>query len=156
MKCPRDEALLAGLGPDATFGVRCDRCSGVLLLEKQFMRSTGQGARERLAAVAGLASLQNLAEGSCRCPRDGTPMRLLRFREVELDICPACHSVWLDAGEQSKVAAIIRKERREAALAEQAGNAGGQVIEEVGVRAADGVIDFVFEAVGSILDGISL
>lgn len=38
-----------------------------------------------------------------KCPSDGTEMRGLRRRNVTVDICPVCHSVWLDGDEIQKV-----------------------------------------------------
>ncbi len=152
MKCPRDQGALTALGLEGSLGHRCERCSGTLLFEKEFMRSSGHGTAERLAAAAGLASLKNLPEAGCACPRDGKPMRLLRYHGVELDICTACHSVWLDTGEQAKIQAMARRKRVVEGgqkLTDGVGDAAGEV-------AGDGVLEFVFEAVGSILDGVSL
>lgn len=156
MKCPRDQGALTALGSNGSLGHRCERCTGTLLFEGQFMRGAGHGKAERLAAAAGLASLQNLPTGSCACPRDGKPMRRLRYHGVELDICTACHSVWLDTGEQAKIQAMARRERVAGGGQKIAESAGDTVGDAAGDFAVDGVLDFVFEAVGSILDGVSL
>jgi Zn-finger nucleic acid-binding protein len=154
VKCPRDGGTLDQLGPEGTFGQRCGRCRGVLLFEKQFMRRTGHAPEQRLAVAAGLATLRNLPEGDCTCPRDGQPMRLLKYHGVEIDICPACHSVWVDDGEQAKIHAPVRKQRVADAIdrsvAQGRETAGDTAVEAAG----DGIVEFVFEALGSICDGI--
>lgn len=33
------------------------------------------------------------------CPKCDVPLFLARFREVEVDVCPQCRGLWLDAGE---------------------------------------------------------
>jgi Zn-finger nucleic acid-binding protein len=153
LKCPRDGRPLDAMGPEAVHGHRCGRCSGVLLFERSFMGRSGHPSGHRLASAAGLASLRNLPQGGCTCPRDGAAMLLLVYQEVELDVCPACYSVWVDDGEISKIRAKVRQERV-ANAADQVGQRidGVEVTEVVG----DGVVDFVLEGLGSILDGISL
>jgi uncharacterized protein len=38
-----------------------------------------------------------------RCPRcaEGESLRLVMYGDVELDVCPKCHGIWLDAGEMT-------------------------------------------------------
>lgn len=37
------------------------------------------------------------------CPKCGTKLQEAVMTEVTVDICPACHGVWLDAGEIEKL-----------------------------------------------------
>ena len=154
MRCPRDGFTLVNVGADSRFGHRCSRCDGSLFDEKGLL---GAAHGVDLAQSAGLESFRNLPDGGCACPRDGAPMRLLQYRGVEIDVCIACRSVWLDAGEHAKVRAIVRREQRElgldrAASFKDGAHAGGS---DVGVEDAIDVVGFIGEALGSIFDGIS-
>ena len=157
MKCPREGRPLAELGPEGRFGMRCTRCDGALFSERRFMRGTGHDSRLALPTAAGLASLRNLPEGGCACPRDGGPMRLLRYRGVEIDVCIECGSVWVDAGELAKIAAIVRREQRQLGLDRGArfkdGLRAGRT--DVGAEDAIDVVGFIGEALGSLFESIS-
>ena len=113
------------------------------------MRSCGHG-EVALHGVAGLVSLRNLPEGGCVCPADEAPMLLIRHRGVELDICVSCRSIWLDAGEEAKIRAILRRQRAQA-------TASNERMEPIEL-ASDGAdaADMLLDALGSILDGIDI
>jgi len=38
-----------------------------------------------------------------RCPKCGEPLQQRSFNDVEIDQCPACRGMWLDAGELEKI-----------------------------------------------------
>jgi hypothetical protein len=40
-----------------------------------------------------------------RCPKCGDELHTLRYGQIELDRCFACHGTWLDEGELEKIAA---------------------------------------------------
>ncbi|MBI3894392.1 MAG: zf-TFIIB domain-containing protein [Acidobacteria bacterium] len=37
------------------------------------------------------------------CPKCGTPLQEEVLHDIAVDICPACHGVWLDDGELGKL-----------------------------------------------------
>lgn len=39
------------------------------------------------------------------CPKCGTTLAQERIEDVEVDVCPSCHGVWLDDGELNKLTA---------------------------------------------------
>ncbi len=40
------------------------------------------------------------------CPKCGTKLEEAVIKEVTVDICPACHGIFLDAGELEKITAM--------------------------------------------------
>jgi TFIIB-like protein len=43
------------------------------------------------------------------CPRDGAELDERTFDGVRVDFCPACHGIWLDAGELVQLAHLTPK-----------------------------------------------
>ncbi len=41
---------------------------------------------------------------SMKCPKCGEPLKERSFQKINIDQCPACHGIWLDAGELEQVA----------------------------------------------------
>ena len=50
--------------------------------------------REKLEKLKGKKTPQKRI-----CPVDGTSLECLTVNRIEIDRCPTCHGVWLDAGE---------------------------------------------------------
>ena len=168
MKCPRDASIL-GFGEERGHMCnRCAECHGLMLDDEEMGRALG--ARNRPTAE----QLGRLPGSGLACPRDGADMRRLVHQDIEVDICPACSALWLDAGEIEKIKARGGS-RRKAALAAGATAAalGGAAVasaaapqssllggaaELVGSVAAEGVIDlaceFAVEAIGSVLGSL--
>lgn len=46
-----------------------------------------------------LAALKQKTEKQIVCPRDGSPLELVDIDQVQVDRCPACQGIWLDAHE---------------------------------------------------------
>jgi Zn-finger nucleic acid-binding protein len=172
MKCPRDNAAMIFTDDGRHTSNRCGRCSGLLLDAEAVAGAMGEGrgslSPERIRA---------LPEGGLACPRDGAAMRALVHKEVELDLCPDCGALWLDAGELDKIGArkASRKALAGAALAAAGGaaavaaaapGAGSSIVRDlasgvgefVGEIAVDGVVEvaleFAGQAVGTLLESI--
>lgn len=169
MKCPRDKAAMIFSDDGKRMANRCAECSGLLLGAEEVGKALGDGsAAKRVRA---------LPEGSLACPYDSARMRTLVHREVEIDLCPECGAMWLDAGELEKLRGDkARKGSRKAVLGAAALAAGagaatvaaasqpaqgsflGSVAESVGGVAVDGVvevaIEFAGQALGALLEGI--
>jgi Zn-finger nucleic acid-binding protein len=153
-------------------GNRCPECSGLFLGSEEVGSAVGGAARGALTAER----IATLPPGGLACPRDGKDMRALVHNEVEIDLCPECGSLWLDAGEIEKIGARKpRKGARKAAAAAAVAAAGGAAAfaaADPGVRssllgnlasgagelAVDGVvevaIEFAGEALGALLEGL--
>jgi Zn-finger nucleic acid-binding protein len=162
MKCPRDGAVLTFIDDGTHMRNRCPGCSGWLLDEAEVATALGGGRKPDAARLA------SLPVSKVACPRDGKPMRALEHKGVEVDLCAACGSLWLDAGELEKMGA--RKSnagRNAAAAAALAGGVAvaaaaapaqastlGNVASGVGEVLADGAIEVVFELVGEVLGAL--
>lgn len=174
MKCPRDRAVLAFADDGRHMRNKCPDCRGILLGDDEIGEALGNRAGNA-PAVLDAERVAALAPSGLKCPRDEQPMRRFEHRGVELDLCPECRALWLDAGELEKIAALKGKRpgRKTAALAGAAALAGGAAVaaaaadkpsmvaglaEAAGEVAVSGAIDlafeFVGEAVGALLDGL--
>ena len=51
------------------------------------------------------------------CPVDGKAMQMETLTKVIVDRCPACHGIWLDAGELDVLKKAIEKRASDAAAA---------------------------------------
>ena len=169
MKCPRDGSILAFGEERGHMCNRCATCHGLVLDDDEMGRALGAKHRP------GAGRLASLPASGLACPRDGEVMRRLVHQEIELDICPRCQALWLDAGEIEKIRARGGTKRK-AVLAAGAASAAvggvaaasaagapqssllGGAAELVGTVAAEGVIDlaceFAVEAIGAVLGGL--
>ncbi len=71
-------------------------------LENDYFRRKEQEALTRLREQGAQARLQASGEESIaalRCPRDGGEMVAVMMDDVQVDRCPTCGGLWLDAGE---------------------------------------------------------
>jgi len=167
MKCPRDDTVLTYRDDGKAAHNACPACGGALLDEEGVLEAVGR-QRRTVGATLDAAQVEKLPEGTASCPRDGATMRIFAFREVELDICPECRSIWLDPGELEK---IRRGVRRGAVAATAAGaalaaagsaSAGsgaasgiGAAVGEIAVEGAiDLAFDFVVDAAGTLVEAL--
>jgi hypothetical protein len=140
MKCPRDGVDLSNQGYWKHPRHQCARCTGFLVSEAAILEALGHPDQPFAAAMA--HRIAQLPPSGILCPRDGQQMRALLHKGVEIDICEACRSVWLDAGEFSKVALT----RQEASGTSRLGDVAD------GVSSTGDLFDFLGEALGSIFD----
>lgn len=106
-ECPRcweplEEATREVFGPDVTVDI-CPACSGEFLDEGEIKRLTGDRDLHKLLTEY----LGRDAESELVCPDCGglmdAEMLDLEDEAVEVDVCMACHGVWLDDGELAKL-----------------------------------------------------
>lgn len=166
MKCPRDNAILvfsdAGLHPRD----KCRQCEGVLVGKEEVLAILKGKAPER-------AALEALPESGLACPQDGAKMRRVAHVGVEADVCLACYSVWLDAGELDQVLAQGKRAGRSKAakaaavagaaalavaqpaqaqsLASSIGQGAAEIVAEGAIEIA---VDIVGEAIGAVIGGL--
>lgn len=124
MNCPACNAALVEkkAGP-VTVDVCVDGCAGIWFdnFELQKMDDGSDSAGEALLSLSPRTTPSVTEKRSCpRCPG----VRLRRFfhsvkKQVEIDECPQCAGIWLDAGELSRLRATFRTEadRKQAAEA---------------------------------------
>ena len=154
MKCPRDSKVMTFIDDGTHMRNRCPDCSGLLLDEAEVAAALGH--KPDAARIAALPP------SKVACPRDGKTMRALEHKGVEVDLCAACGSLWLDAGELEKVSARKSRAGRNAAMA-GAALAGGVAVAAaaspaqasvgsgIGEAVAEGAIEIAFELVGEVL-----
>jgi len=172
MKCPRDGKALVFIDDGQHLRDRCAQCEGVLLDRQEVAAALGKHAGTTVALERG--QIAALPEGTLACPRDQTKMRRLDHRKVELDLCPECSSLWLDAGEIEKIRGMngLKKKggsARAAAVAGAAAVAAGATVaaaaadkpglmsgigEVAGELAVEGVIEVAFEFIGEALGAL--
>lgn len=100
--CPRDVRALAPFrAPQGHLLQRCGSCRGLWLPATVVAGLIGHAPD--MQALAGKSSRPAFA--ALCCPDDGSGMRALHHRGVEIDICQRCSGVWLDAGELERILA---------------------------------------------------
>jgi Zn-finger nucleic acid-binding protein len=170
--CPRDNTVLTQHEERGRMSLRCGQCAGLFV-----DRSSLLG---RLPSGESGAGLKALPESAVACARCRVTMRMRVHRGTEVDVCPQCHSVWLDAGEWERIAkpgstrgshfgrtavlagaaaavaggAAASASAQQAASSPAAESLTSQIAGGVGDVALDGVVEVVFEFVGEALGSI--
>jgi Zn-finger nucleic acid-binding protein len=170
--CPRDNTVLTQHEERGRMSLRCGQCAGLFV-----DRSSLLG---RLPSGESGAGLKALPESAVACARCRVTMRMRVHRGTEVDVCPQCHSVWLDAGEWERIAkpgstrgshfgrtavlagaaaavaggAAASASTQQAASSPAAESLTSQIASGVGDVALDGVVEVVFEFVGEALSSI--
>jgi Zn-finger nucleic acid-binding protein len=171
MKCPRDKAAMIFADDGKRMSNSCPDCKGLLLGAEEVGRALGEGREMPMERIA------TLPQGALACPHDGTAMRTLVHREVEIDLCAECGALWLDAGELDKLGAGKGRKGSRKAMAAAALVAAGagaatvaaanpvaqssfvsSIADSVGGFAVEGVVEVAFEfageALGALVEGI--
>ena len=110
MKCPIDcvplaQAALGGLPVHV-----CPTCAGVWVGAGTLRRAGQEAATHALRSArtrrkAPGTAMQTAATPArtLGCPACAKPLRAHEVEGVEIDVCPACHGLWLDHGEFDRV-----------------------------------------------------
>jgi Zn-finger nucleic acid-binding protein len=104
MLCPVDDTQLA---PGSLGGHRihhCPQCLGVSL--------SGTLLREVRAHAALQLHKQGDTAGARPCPEDGRAMKALDYKGVTMCACPQCLGLWLDAGQLSRLLALVEPSKQ--------------------------------------------
>lgn len=110
MKCPTCNTDLAQTERDGIQMEACPTCKGMWLTPLELGDLEDEifdfGDDEK-----GSLMLESLAS-SLACPQCGKDMRSFEYRlyHLQLDFCTDGHGYWLDAGEDRRVLALMRKE----------------------------------------------
>jgi Zn-finger nucleic acid-binding protein len=94
--CPRDESALVPHEERGLKSLRCGKCAGLFVDRSALLGLLPSGESG--------VGLGGLPESTAACARCRVTMRMRVHRGTEIDICPQCHSVWLDAGEWESIA----------------------------------------------------
>ena len=113
MDCPRDRVAMQAQTSWKNPRHRCGTCGGIFLTPAHIDETLGERIATGLATrlrgevetADGVRSIELPASKLC-CPDDGTRMCVLRYKGVEIDGCPKCRAVWLDAGECARIAEV--------------------------------------------------
>ena len=93
--CPRDNTRLAWHEERGFQCQRCEQCTGLFVHPTALVGSLPSGGKA--------ARLEALPQSAVACATCRVTMRLRVHRGTEVDICPQCRSVWLDAGEWERI-----------------------------------------------------
>lgn len=122
LTCPKDQGQMLHADAGGIWVERCDCCGGIwldcgeldrLLRDKKVVQEVDTGSALTLRRF----SLS--AVGTRKCPRDGAVLTTLRHPEqghIEIDRCPSCLGVFLDAGELKDLADFSLSERMRALI----------------------------------------
>ncbi len=88
----------------------CPSCAGTWFDGGEIVEAYGLGWIDR--GLRGKASAGRA--GGRACPRDRGSLGLLYVEGIEVDVCPGCHGVWLDAGELDRMVATDSRIRASA------------------------------------------
>ena len=136
MDCPRDANLLEIDDTGRHRRLSCPVCRGMFVAERDVTATLGHKEKgfESVAEV----KVDSVADSQIRCPKDGATLKMVRFLNTELDVCPECKGLWLDWGEYEKILRRMDKrvdERRAAPRVIE--------VEESAPITVDGVLDFL-------------
>ena len=113
LDCPRDRTPLVEREHEIpgrnVFADHCPKCEGVFLDANELKRLTGaRNVNQLITEYLGVDVGSDLV-----CPSCGGLMDDEHFQgtaaKVTIDVCTACHGVWLDKGELEAVAALDDK-----------------------------------------------
>lgn len=95
--CPIDQAAMRTIPlQGGMVEHECGRCGGLWLPGALVRATIGEVPPQRLKAAADSAR-------RIHCPADGGRLVAILHHGVEIDVCPCCSGVWLDAGERTRI-----------------------------------------------------
>src|ERR1700733_4493516 len=111
MKCPNCNAELAPAKRDGVDMDVCPSCKG-MWLSRQELEQLEDKAFDLGDDKKGSLMLEAVDDSAHKCPQCSQPMRTFDYREydLELDFCGAGHGFWLNADDDKKVLALMKKE----------------------------------------------
>ena len=143
LKCPRDRSVLVRQESAKGPLYRCPECSGLWLPSVVITRHAGVVPRDSQLRSHGTVTAK------C-CPADAAALIAIHHHDVEIDACPTCNGVWLDAGElEHLLSAQDPADKRRAERDEPAdlgdGSDGGDL--------ASDAVSSLFEFLGDLFSG---
>ena len=121
MKCPRTGVQLKEVEIE---GIRIDvspACGGVWFDNYEFSKfdEEHESAGDQLIEILGELKTEHLnLDARIYCPRDPGIVMMRHYfssqRQVEIDECPQCGGIWLDAGELTRIREMFPTEEARA------------------------------------------
>jgi len=173
MYCPRDDFGLTTKVLSGSDVHQCTSCHGLWISKGSILALAEATHIPSLAQhVMNEKAPEHFELGALKCPADGTQMQFRSMGQVEVDICPSCHGVWLDRGELENLASqtslqparshmvgnaldalIYLPGTLDATAIDTAANTLGEVANTLGATAAETGAALV-EAASNNMDGI--
>jgi Zn-finger nucleic acid-binding protein len=98
--CPRDNSGLTQKNIEGVDLFQCARCHGVWIPKDSLLTlASSRNISPLTDHIAGESLPPHFTQGSLSCPLDNTNMHFHSIGAIEVDVCSACHGVWLDKGE---------------------------------------------------------
>ncbi|HRO27452.1 MAG TPA: zf-TFIIB domain-containing protein [Luteimonas sp.] len=121
----------------------CMRCEGLWLPGRLVQASIGATALERIRDAG---TPRNL-----RCPNDGHQLQALHHHGIEIDACPHCAGVWLDAGERDRILQARERPRMAQRVADVGAEAGHAIdLVEIAGDIGSAVLEFIGDALSGL------
>lgn len=105
-RCPADGSTLEDNAYESVRFHACATCHGLWFTEAALRRAPGAGVESPFAGHARPRAAAKTKGTPVRraCPDcAGTELKARKVEGVEVDVCPGCHGVWVDAGELDAV-----------------------------------------------------
>jgi len=111
MKCPSCNTDLVLIKRDGIAMESCPSCKG-MWLSRQELEQLEDEAFDLGDDKKGSLMLEAIDDSAHQCPQCSQPMRTFDYREYDLalDFCGAGHGFWLNADDDKKVLALMKKE----------------------------------------------
>ena len=108
MDCPRDANLLVIDDTGRHRRLSCPVCRGMFVAERDVTATLGHKEPKSFESVAQV-KVDSVADARIHCPKDGATLKVVRFLDTEIDVCPTCKGLWLDWGEFEKISRRMDK-----------------------------------------------
>jgi len=111
MQCPKCGKELKTLAIGEIEVDRCPSCGGILFDKNELEKAKNECDRDLSWIDLDLWSDESqfksadVSGNTAKCPRDGKNLVAVKYgaSEITVEICPLCHSVWLDKSEFEKI-----------------------------------------------------
>ena len=100
MKCPKCSSTLDDKILGSTIYDRCNKCGGLWFDKDELYQIKKEKDWFDVDTSIENANLK-IKKGDSECPRCSKPLHTIKYEHetsIEIDICPKCQGIWLDAG----------------------------------------------------------
>ena len=105
--CPRDNYALSKKDVDGARLFQCVHCHGVWIPKESMLSFSEEKQIPILGTYLEQDGLpEHFKQGALLCPSEEARMLFTRLNDIEVDLCPTCHGVWLDKGEMDSLPAV--------------------------------------------------
>ncbi len=133
--CPRDSEILASNDVDGYRYYSCGKCHGFWISGSALRKTMRPEVVQDLIGRCSTEMTSTLV-----CPGCDSRLVELALRGCAVDICPRCHSIWLDQNEAQQIAVCFR-DSSPILEAEQSNQAARPIL--TGLSVVDGVLQLL-------------